>query len=142
MAPSWAMMLARVKLAAKKLSPLSLFEKRGTVYGFLLVDATDNGCLIKIGRTSRPLEVRIAEWDRCTSFKHFWFGGFEVSASRRVERMVHLEMESRGYERVPMYCSVCGVRHIEVFRFPDASAWDTIILPLIKELDLESQVQN
>ncbi|KAK7031247.1 hypothetical protein VNI00_013498 [Paramarasmius palmivorus] len=138
MGPSLSIMLARIKLAAKRLSPLSFFEKKGTIYGFILEDATQDGRLIKVGRTSRPLEVRMAEWDECTTFVHKWFPGYEVRASRRVERMVHLELESRGYERVPLYCSKCGRRHIEIFRVPDDGAWDNIILPLIKQLDRET----
>ncbi|KAK7021407.1 hypothetical protein VNI00_017358 [Paramarasmius palmivorus] len=78
------MMLASIKLAAQRLSALSFFKRRGMIYGFVLENATQDGCLIKVGHTSHPLVIRMAEWDKCTVFNHHWFPGYEVQTLHQV----------------------------------------------------------
>ncbi|KAI3612063.1 hypothetical protein WG66_016145 [Moniliophthora roreri] len=114
----------------------SLFDKRGDIYAFRIVDDEDPQYLFKVGRTSRPLEERMIEWDRqCPSKVHIWHEGILVAHSHRVERLVHLKLMARGYERVIEMCSNCGKKHQEIFRLPSPDAWETVIKPLIHEVN-------
>ncbi|KAI3602611.1 hypothetical protein WG66_009236 [Moniliophthora roreri] len=104
---SW-MVTASIKLEATFFKSFSLFDKRGDIYAFRIVDDEDPQYLFKVGRTSRPLEERMIEWDRqCPSKVHIWHEGILVAHSHRVERLVHLELMARGYERVIEMCPDC-----------------------------------
>ncbi|KAI3602091.1 hypothetical protein WG66_005675 [Moniliophthora roreri] len=132
---SW-MVTASIKLEATFFKSFSLFDKRGDIYAFRIVDDEDPQYLFKVGRTSRPLEERMIEWDRqCPSKVHIWHEGILVAHSHRVERLVHLELMARGYERVIEMCPDCGKKHQEIFRLPSPDAWETVIKPLIHEVN-------
>ncbi|KAI3616934.1 hypothetical protein WG66_004167 [Moniliophthora roreri] len=81
---SW-MVTASIKLEATFFKSFSLFDKRGDIYAFRIVDDEDPQYLFKVGRTSRPLEERMIEWDRqCPSKVHIWHEGILVAHSHRV----------------------------------------------------------
>ncbi|THU85630.1 hypothetical protein K435DRAFT_869099 [Dendrothele bispora CBS 962.96] len=126
------------KLAHTLNKPISPADEAGLIYCFKIIDdaTADNSFLFKIGRTCRPIKDRQKEWDkRCSSNEHHWYDPVAVRYCHRVERLVHLSLDSAGIERVRAMCPECHVRHLEIFRLSDENAWRTIIEPLIIEMD-------
>ncbi|EEB91614.1 hypothetical protein MPER_10000 [Moniliophthora perniciosa FA553] len=132
------MSVAAVKFEATFLKAFSFCDRPGTIYAFRIVDGNHNGYLYKIGRTSRPLEQRIAEWNRqCPSYEHVLYGGVRVAHSHRVERLVHLALMSEGHNRVIKRCVDCGKNHQEIFDFDTLDEWEDTIKPLIERISEE-----
>ncbi|EEB91757.1 hypothetical protein MPER_09835 [Moniliophthora perniciosa FA553] len=133
--------ISAAKFKVTMLKAFSIFDRRGHIYCFEIVDPNEPGFLLKIGRTSRPLEQRMAEWARqCPSRPQFWYDAVEVNHSHRVERLVHLALMADGVERVRERCADCGKVHQEIFRFHRADAWEKIVKPLI--LDVDARVEG
>ncbi|ESK82280.1 hypothetical protein Moror_15483 [Moniliophthora roreri MCA 2997] len=119
----------------------SYFDEHRTIYSFRIVDNEESEFLFKVRRTSWPLEERKTEWDQqCPSKPHIWYDRVNVNHSHHVECLVHLTLMSRGYERVVTHCPDCGKKHQEIFRLLSLDAWETIINPLIHEVN--GRVEN
>uniref|UniRef100_A0A0W0F621 Bacteriophage T5 Orf172 DNA-binding domain-containing protein n=1 Tax=Moniliophthora roreri TaxID=221103 RepID=A0A0W0F621_MONRR len=115
-----------------------IFNKCSDIYSFHIVDDNEPEYLFKVGRTSWPLGKRQVEWDQqCLSRPHIWYDRVPVKHLYRVKRLVHLALMARRMERVRKQCPDCRKYHQEVFRLPSADAWETIIKPLILEIDAE-----
>ncbi|EEB88844.1 hypothetical protein MPER_13132 [Moniliophthora perniciosa FA553] len=135
--------ISAVKFKITLLKAFSIFDRRGEIYCFHIVDPNEPGFLLKIGRTSRPLEQRKAEWAlQCPSRLQLWYEGVAVDHSHRVERLVHLALMSDGVERVLERCRDCGKVHQEIFRFHRADAWDKVVKPLILDVDARVEGRN
>ncbi|KAI3614571.1 hypothetical protein WG66_009650 [Moniliophthora roreri] len=133
---SW-MVTASIKLEATFFKSFSLFDKRGDIYAFHIVDDEDPQYLFKVGRTSRPLEERMIEWDRqCPSKVHIWHEGILVAHSHRVECLVHLELMACGYERVIEMCPDYKYSgHIAPFKQHSKTSRDTSMAPLLSTME-------
>ncbi|THU83895.1 hypothetical protein K435DRAFT_688687 [Dendrothele bispora CBS 962.96] len=131
--------ISQEKLVHTVNKPISPADEAGLIYCFKITDdatANDTSFLFKIGRTRRPIEERQKEWDkRCSSNDHQWYDPVRVSYCHRIERLVHLSLDSAGIERVRDMCPDCHVRHVEIFRLSDENAWNTIIEPLIIKMN-------
>uniref|UniRef100_A0A0W0FHM8 Bacteriophage T5 Orf172 DNA-binding domain-containing protein n=1 Tax=Moniliophthora roreri TaxID=221103 RepID=A0A0W0FHM8_MONRR len=101
----------------------SYFDEHRTIYSFRIVDNEESEFLFK-----------------CPSKPHIWYDRVNVNHSHHVECLVHLTLMSRGYERVVTHCPDCGKKHQEIFRLLSLDAWETIINPLIHEVN--GRVEN
>ncbi|ESK83319.1 hypothetical protein Moror_8802 [Moniliophthora roreri MCA 2997] len=109
------MTLAAAKFEAIFIKVFSMTEKRSQIYAFHIMDDWESGYLFK-----------------CPSKPHIWYKGVPVIHHKRVEHLVHLALMAGGFERVQ---GMCIDFHQEIFRLLSVDAWETIIKPMIEEVD-------
>jgi hypothetical protein len=92
-------------------TPLSAKDpRRGQVYCF--TRASHPG-YVKIGYTSRPVELRMDEWSDCNPDAELQMH-VSVAFPERIERLIHLQMAKHRYKIVR--CANCGKTHHEWFK--------------------------
>ncbi|KAJ8086585.1 hypothetical protein PM082_005408 [Marasmius tenuissimus] len=106
-------------------------ERDGITYAVLAYqDGLPNPHVVKVGRTSRPLKVRMAELrQRCPGHLQLVVTAFFGPHHIRTETIAHERLEEICSSRPVTKCSRCPRSHQELFVFDDVEdlLWDSVI---------------
>ncbi|KAI9743447.1 MAG: hypothetical protein M1818_002759 [Claussenomyces sp. TS43310] len=98
---------------------LKPLDKKDQEHGFIyLYEVEGNSGFVKLGYTTRSLEIRHQEWDfDCNRAVKVLYpipsgGATVVPNARRVEALCHAEL---AYRKIRIYCRGCLKQHIEWF---------------------------
>ena len=99
-------------------------RKAGSVYAFT---REGDETYVKIGYTSDSVANRQTSWERQCGYKpvEVWKSEATVPNARRVEALVHTDLELRSFRRIEKWCRTnpeCSKSHIEWFEVAQAHA--------------------